>query len=58
MPKQESKYRSISVSQEDYELFEQIASELSQEKQVKVSVPRALRLGMEFYKAQRKGFDL
>ncbi len=61
MPSKDQKYRSVSISEEDYLQFEEIRKELEQQwseqigKNLKVSMSEVIKTGMTFYK-QRKNF--
>jgi hypothetical protein len=60
MPDKNQKYRSVSVSQEDYAKYDQLRSELEEEwsrqigKPMKVSVAEVIKTGMTFYMQRRK----
>lgn len=54
MPAKDSKFRSVSISAEDYEKYERLMHQLNQELHADLSVAQVIRMGMTFYAQRRR----
>lgn len=57
MQESEKKFKSISVSEQDYNRYEKIRVELSRKMGAKLSMAQVLNIGMTFYDQRRKFVD-